>query len=127
MKRLIASFYAILVGVSMMGVWVLSYYSRNIPELATKPFEIYFHLAAELITALLLIIAGISLSKRKKWGSQLFLLSMGMLLYTLIQGPGYFLQRHELIFVVIFAILFVVTTYFIIFSLKEFAAKEQKS
>lgn len=65
--------------------------------------EIALHLTAELATALLLAIGGVLLARGgTRW---LALVGLGMLLYTVIQSPGYFLGRHELGPVVMFAVL----------------------
>jgi hypothetical protein len=53
--------FAILVGVSMIGQWSFSYFSKQIPELETERVRVLFHIAAELITALALIAGGIGL------------------------------------------------------------------
>lgn len=65
--------------------------------------EIALHLTAECLTALILAIGGIVLAQG---GPQsLALVGLGMLLYTVIQSPGYFLARREMAPVVMFAVL----------------------
>lgn len=65
--------------------------------------EIALHLTAEFMTALILAIGGIVLAQG---GSRsLALVGLGMLLYTVIQSPGYFLERREMPPVVMFAVL----------------------
>jgi hypothetical protein len=49
-----AAFYGIVVGLLMMGWWIYSFARGQIPELRTEPIRLYFHVAAELLTALLL-------------------------------------------------------------------------
>ena len=69
--------------------------------------EIALHLAAELVTALLLAIGGIVLARGgARW---LALVGLGMLLYTVIQSPGYFVARHERAPLVMFAVLTLLT------------------
>ena len=108
MKKFI-SLYSIVVGISMIGMWSMFYLSNKIPELATKPFEIAMHLSAEFFTAILLVISGIGILAGRPWGNKLNLLALGMLLYTVIVNPGYYLQRHEIPFVLMFATLFALT------------------
>jgi len=50
--------YTLLIGVAILGLWRLFYATEQIPELATDPYEIGYHLAAETPTALALITAG---------------------------------------------------------------------
>ena len=69
--------------------------------------EIALHLAAEMVTALLLAMGGLVLARSgPRW---LALVGLGMLLYTVIQSPGYFLARHERAPVVMFAALAALT------------------
>ena len=49
--RLLASF-LILVGILMIGQWGFSLAMGQVPEVATEPIRLGFHLAAELTTAL---------------------------------------------------------------------------
>ena len=50
--------FAIIAGIGMIAMWVVSYVFKQIPELESEPIRIKFHLAAEFSTAILLIIAG---------------------------------------------------------------------
>lgn len=102
--RKLAAVYCLFMGISMFGIWVMFYLTGSIPEIYTKPIELGFHIAAEIITAIILIISGIGLLIRKNWSYEIYLLSMGMLVYTLIMSPGYFAQKGELAFVAMFSV-----------------------
>jgi peptidoglycan/LPS O-acetylase OafA/YrhL len=110
--RRMAAIYAIVVGLLMFGQWAMFLATGNVPELQTEPIRIAFHLAGEFITAGLLVAGGFGLLTLKKWGYHVFLLSMGMLLYTIIVSPGYFAQLGQWVFVVMFALLVVLTLIF---------------
>lgn len=99
--------YSIVVGAGMIGQWTVSYVSNQIPELKTEPIRIRFHIAAELVTALCLIVSGIGLIVSVSWSRPLFLVSMGMLLYTSIVSPGYFAQKGEWRWLAMFAAIIV--------------------
>jgi len=101
------SIYAIVVGAGMIGQWTFSYVSGQIPELESEPIRIRFHLAAEFATAVALIVGGLGLLTRQSWGSWVYLLSMGMLLYTVIVSPGYFAQKGQWPFVVLFVVVLI--------------------
>lgn len=88
--------FSIVVGTGMIAQWGLSYFSGQIPELETEPIRIWFHIAAELITAALLITAGIGILSGSGWGQPLYFVSAGMLIYTAIVSPGYFAQKGQL-------------------------------
>jgi hypothetical protein len=40
--------FAVLIGVGMIGQWTVSYLSRQIPELKTEPYRMWFHMAGDL-------------------------------------------------------------------------------
>jgi hypothetical protein len=99
--------FSLITGVLMIAQWIYSLVSRQVPELSTKPAEIMLHILAEGVTALLLIIGGAALLGQSLLGYPLTLLAMGMLLYTLINSSGYFIQRRNWIPVIMFALLLV--------------------
>jgi len=97
-----SALFAIIVGVGMIGQWSVSYASKQIPELDTEPIRIWFHITGEMVTAIMLIISGIGLLAATTWSPTLFFVSLGMLFYTAIVSPGYFAQRGQWIWVLIF-------------------------
>ena len=90
-----AAIYSIVIGTGMIAQWVMSYMSKQIPELITEPFRIWFHIAAEMLTAISLLVSGIALLTSVQWGLTLYLISLGMLFYTCIVSPGYFAQQGK--------------------------------
>lgn len=98
-----AGIYAIVVGVGMIGQWAMSYLSRQIPELETEPLRIKFHIAGEMATAIALIVGGIAVLTGHVWAQPVYLVAMGMLLYTAIVSPGYFAHKGQWAFVAMFA------------------------
>ena len=102
--RKVSSVYSLFMGISMLAMWLMFYFTNSIPEIQTKPVELGLHVVAEVSNALLLIIGAIGLLLKKSWGLKTYLISMGMLLYTLIMSPGYFLQKGEIPFVIMFMV-----------------------
>ncbi len=102
-----AGIFAVILGSSMLGQWNMFYLSGNIPELKTEPVYFAFHITLEVITALILIAAGIGLLKEWKWGKNLFLIGMGMVFYAMVNAAGYFAQQGKVMFIVVFAALVV--------------------
>ena len=94
--------FSIFVGVLMIGQWIFSLASRKVPEIATETRAIGFHLAAEFLTAAVLMVAGIALLAQSLLGYPLALLAFGMLVYTLINSAGYFAQRGQWLMVLMF-------------------------
>ena len=99
--------FAIIVGLGMIGQWTASYVSKQIPELRSEPIRIGFHLAAEMATAACLIVSGIGLLATQVWSVPLYLVASGMLFYTAIVSPGYFAQRGQWGWLVMFAVIMI--------------------
>lgn len=99
--------FAIVVGIGMIGQWLFLYRTGQIPELETEPIRIKFHMAAEFMTALVLIAGGVGLLTNQRWGMDLYLIAIGMLLYTVIVSPGYFAQKKEWPAVGMFAVILI--------------------
>ncbi len=107
--KTVMSVYSITIGVAMIAMWAVLWGTGSIPEMATRPWEIAMHLTAEFTTAILITISGIGLLAGARWASRLNVFASGMLVYSLIQSPGYYLQRNAMIIVLVFALIFLVT------------------
>jgi hypothetical protein len=102
-----ASIFALIVGIGMIGMWSVSYFTNQIPELQSEPIRIKFHLAAEFATAGMLILAGLALLTGQGWAIPVFLVATGMLLYTVIVSPGYFAQKGQWAYLVMFGVILI--------------------
>ena len=109
--------FAIIVGVGMIGQWTFSYLSKQIPELKTEPIRILFHLAGEFITAVALIAGGVGLLGGWAWGVPVYLVATGMLLYTAIVSPGYFAQKGQWGWLLMFGVIIVLALLSVFFVL----------
>ncbi len=103
--------FAITIGFGMIGQWLYSYIKHQIPELETESLRIKFHIAAEIATALALIAGGCGLLTNQPWKFVVFLIAMGMLLYTVIVSPGYFAQKNQWGVVGMFGVILVLAIY----------------
>lgn len=101
--RRYAIIYALLVGTGMLGMWSMLLVTGQVPEVETEPIRLAFHLAAEAMTAVALIVAASGVARRARWGRSVYLLATGMLAYTLVVSPGYYAQAGDVAFVVMFA------------------------
>lgn len=99
--------YCIVVGMLMFAQWAFFLSSGQVPELKTEPVRIGMHLAAEGVTALALVSAGIGLLNRRAWAKPVSIFALGMLTYTVIASPGYFAQQQNWPIVGMFAVLLV--------------------
>lgn len=73
--------------------WVFFFVAGQVPEVQTEPYRIATHLVAEAVTAVALIVAGMGLLQKRAWAAPTALVALGMLLYTVINSPGYFVQQ----------------------------------
>ena len=111
--RKIASLYSIVIGIAMICMWSVFLVTNQVPELKTAPLKISYHLLAEFLTAILLLIGGSGLFTKKVWGFHLYLISLGMLLYTVIVSAGYYVNLGDMIMVSMFTVFQVFTIIFI--------------
>jgi len=112
--RTAAGVYAICIGVAMMGMWSVFLATDNVPELEETPVMISFHMAAEFLTAIALLIGGFGLITTRSWGLRMYLIAMGMVLYsTISEGLGYYGEMGDVSMIVLFTTLTLVTAAFI--------------
>ena len=99
------AWYGIGVGSLMIVQWTFSILAGGVPEFGSAPWEIAFHLAAEVSTAMVMIIGGIAALRSIPWSKPVLLLGLGMVIYSEIVSPGYFAQLRQWTFVALFAVL----------------------
>jgi hypothetical protein len=109
MNARLVAYYSLTIGLLMVLQWGFFLATGNVPELETEPVAIAFHLVAELVTATMLVVAGVGLLRLMTWSLWVALLSFGMLLYTSINSAGYFAEHGEWGMVTMFAVLFLLT------------------
>ena len=102
-----SAIFVILVGAGMIGQWLVLFLSKSIPELKTEPIRIKFHIAAEMVTALMLVVSGVLLLAGVSAGRTIFLVAMGMMFYTCIVSPRYFAQQGNWYWLIMFSVLIV--------------------
>jgi xanthine/uracil/vitamin C permease (AzgA family) len=114
-----SSIYALAIGIMMLCMWAFFIIAGMVPEFNTKPAEITLHLVAEFATAGALILSGIIMLNKKPAGKWLYPLSTGMLLYTLVVSPGYYIQSGDYGFVIMFGVLIILSLVFLGIHLKH--------
>ena len=117
--RKVAAVFAVVVGAMMFAQWAFFIATGEVTELETEPTRISFHLAAESLTAAVLIVSGLALIWQKDWAFPVFMLALGMLSYTVVVSPGYFAQDGEFALVGMFVILWVLTMAFVLLGIRE--------
>lgn len=111
--------YAIVIGISIVGLWIMLFTTGQIPEIDTELFNISLHIASELLLAFALILSGIGLLRQKKYAEKLFIFSMGLLTYSVINAAGYYGQDDKWQMVLIFIGLLITALILTLFSMKD--------
>jgi hypothetical protein len=91
----------------MVVWWTLDVRSGALRRPDRQLIEIALHLTAEFVTATLLVAGGIVVLADGR--TVVLAIALGMLLYTVIQSPGYFVSRREWAPVGLFALVGVAT------------------
>lgn len=116
MKTRTTGIYAIFLGLSIAGLWALIFLTGEVEE---GTVELSFHLAAEGFMALLCILGGALLLKKRKVAKLISLTAFGMVLYAVLNAAGYYGDKGEVAIAGMFLVLFVVTALAVYYLLKE--------
>lgn len=108
-RRHLLGIYGEVVGLAILGIWTMLLVTDQVPELETAPLTIYYHLVAEFLTAIALLVTGTGLLAKRNWAFRGYLAALGMLLYTVINSAGYYADLGESSMVGMFAFLTVTT------------------
>ena len=114
---IISGIYSILIGIGIIGLWTMLYRTKQIPELTSEPVAIKFHLAAEITMGILSLISGIFLLIGLSWAPYFFILAMGLVIYAVINSSGYYGQRKQWSFVIMFGIILVASVSLVILNI----------
>lgn len=114
---IISGIYAIVVGIGVIGLWTIFILTKQVPELKSEPVAIKFHIAAEIIMGILSLISGIFLLVGFSWAPNFFILAMGLIIYAVINSSGYYGQRKQWLFVILFGVILIATVCLVILNL----------
>ena len=101
--------FLVIVGVAIGLLWAVLLVSGGVPEVERGELAIWFHIGAEMVTAGLLVSAGIGLLARRDRARRTAGVAIGALIYTTIASPGYYAEAGEWVVVAMFGLLAVVT------------------
>ncbi|MFW9877100.1 MAG: hypothetical protein ACFFG0_28755 [Candidatus Thorarchaeota archaeon] len=104
---IISGIYAIVIGIGIIGLWTMLLRTNQVPELQIAPVAIKFHITAEMIMGILSLLSGIFLLVGFSWASYFFILAMGLVIYAVINSAGYYGQRKQWSFVIMFGIILI--------------------
>jgi hypothetical protein len=121
--RKTASIFAIITGLGIIGVWTMLLMTGNDPqlqnELETIPASITMAIMSDMLTGAVLLAGGIGLLVSREWSVKVFLLSMGFLFYSVINAAGFYGQRGDIVFVIMFTVIFVMAVVFTVMAFRK--------
>ena len=88
--RLFRAGFSIAVGIALVATWLRWIAIGEVPEWSTRPARVAFHIGAEFVTAIALLVAGYGLVRSRRWAAGWHLASLGLLVYATIEGTGYY-------------------------------------
>lgn len=104
---------SMLLGLAMIGWWSMALIGDRMPEIRTTPIDASLHLVVEFLTGASLIVGGTGLLLYKSWGKIVHYVSLGMLLYAVIQASGYYAERGNMVFVALFGLVAAAVAFFL--------------
>ena len=81
--------------------------TKQVPELETEPVAIKFHITAEMTMGILSLMSGIFLLIGLSLSTYFFILAQGLVIYAVINAAGYYGQRKQWPFVIMFGIILI--------------------
>ena len=88
--------FQVVVGAGILLLWPALIVAGEVPELEAGQRDIWFHIAAEVVTGLLLLVGGGLLLRRGDAGARMLsTFALGALLYTGINSAGYYAELGE--------------------------------
>ncbi len=91
--RKVTAVYSILMGVLLIGTWLVLFALGQVPEIWTQPLDTGFLLAAEFLTGISLVAGGWGLLTVRPWGFTLVVFAFGMMFYTVVRSIGLFAEQ----------------------------------
>ena len=86
----------IVIGGAMAGLWAVLLVQGEVPEIAAGEREIWFHLAAELLTAVALVAGAAALLRGSGLGARIgAAFALGALAYSTIASAGYYADAGQ--------------------------------
>lgn len=116
MRTKIVAYYSIFIGISVIAMWTMILLTETPPEGKT---ELSFHLLSEFLMALLCLVSGILLLRKKTLSKLLNILGLGMVIYSVLNAAGYYGEKNEIALMIMFIILLILTTIAIFFHLDK--------
>ncbi len=100
----LVAWFQITMGVAIAALWTVLLLTGQVPEVQQGRLDIWFHIGAELVMAVLLLAGGIALLRQAVRGRMLSALALGWLGYSALNSPGYYAQSGDWVIVGMFVL-----------------------
>lgn len=104
--KLAIAAYSVILGVSIIGLWIVLLVNGDIPEGHTA---MGFHLFSEFFMAVICILGGFMLINNKKYAREVNIAGLAMVVYSVINAAGYYGQQGEIMMMTFFIAIALVT------------------
>lgn len=102
---------ALVMGAGIAGIWAMLTVTNQVPEIAAGKRSIWFHLGAELLTSVMLLVSGVLLlTAEAAWVPHYAAAAFGALLYSTVNSPGYYADLRQYGTVAMFVVLAALAT-----------------
>jgi hypothetical protein len=99
------------VGISIAGLWAMLLATGQVPEVAEGRTDIWFHITAEALAAVLLLTAGACVLRRGRRARVLAAAALGVLAYTAVNSAGYYAEAADWAMVGMFGLILAATAW----------------
>jgi len=106
-KNKIISIFYFIVGIGIIGLWIMLFATNQIPELETEPVSIAFHIVIEVSMGIMSILTGYFILKNHKFSQVFLLFTAGMLSYSVINSSGYYGDLGNFAMIVMFGVILI--------------------
>ena len=111
MKYKFIGYLYIIIGIGIIGLWIMLLITKQVPEIETAFFEILLHIIIETIMGFLCIASGYFYFKQRRYFKELCLITNGFLIYSVINSSGYYIQSGDFFLVIMFYIILAFALY----------------
>jgi lipopolysaccharide export LptBFGC system permease protein LptF len=97
-------------------MWTIILLKQEVPE---GKIEMSYHLFSEFLMAVLCVVSGVLFLLNNRIAKHLNILALGMVIYSVLNAAGYYGEQENVPMLVMFTILFLITTIAVFLNLKS--------
>jgi hypothetical protein len=102
----VVGIYLVVIGAAVIGTWLMIISNGSFKE---GPLQMGFHLFSEFLMATISIVSGILLIKQNKISFLLGFVSLALLIYSMLNAAGYYMQNQQIAIFMTFMLLIILT------------------